>query len=131
MGVEGMSFHDNVRNIVISAGMYITDAETFVGSIKKVRASSNDNYFTFKRNNRDILVKSLEQKMSGSAADKIAMFYLNLQETPYDVVLIVADNTMVAMFDPLIDFFQKRQMELDNVKIMTISDFEKFVTKTI
>ncbi len=126
-----MSFHDNVRNIVLNAGMYIKDAKSFRGSIKKVRASSNDNYFTFKRNSRDILVKSLEQKMSGSAADKIAMFYLNLQDTPYDVVLIVADNTMVEMFNPLIDFFQKRQMELDNVKIMTILDFEKFVTKTV
>ena len=126
-----MNFHQKIQNIVVDAGMYIEPASSFNGAIKKVRASLKDHYFIFTRNNRKILVKTLEQKISGSTADKIAMFYLNLQESPYDVVLIVADTTMVEMFKPLVSFFQRRQMELDNVKIMPINDFENFTNKTV
>ncbi len=124
-----MSFHDEVEAVVESAGMTITDATSFKGAIKPVRASRNDHYFTFRRDGRNILVKSLEQKHSGSAADKIAMFYLNLQETPYEVVFVVADTTTQTMFEPLIRFFRERRMTLDNVQVMSLNNFSEFISR--
>ncbi len=124
-----MNFHKQIENIVIQAGISIKDAKTFIGAIKKVRASRKDHYFTFHRDGKEILVKSLEQKHSGSAADKIAMFFLNLQDTPYDVVFVVADTTTQNMFKPLIQFFKNRSMHLDNVKVMSIIDFEIFMKR--
>jgi hypothetical protein len=124
-----MTFHEQVENIITEAGMYIEDAEPFEGAIKKVRASRKDHYFTFRRDGRQILVKSLEQKKSGSAADKIAMFYLNLQETPYDIVFVVADTTTQDMFKPLIRFFRDRRMTLDRVQVMSLDDFSNFIRR--
>jgi len=124
-----MNFHDNVEKIVIDVGIIIKDAVKFNGAIKPVRASRKDHYFNFHRDGREILVKSLEQKHSGSASDKIAMFYVNLQETPYDTVLVVADTTMQEMFKPLIKFYRDRQMVLDKVQVMSIKDFKIFMNR--
>ena len=122
-----MNFHETIRNYLKEEGLVIYEANRFMGAIKEVRAKMRDNYYVFKLNGSEILVKSLEQKSSGSAADKIAMFYLNLQESPYDEVLIVADTTTVDMFEPLLSFFKKRQLRLDKVKVMSFDDFKKFV----
>ncbi len=124
-----MNFHEEVQRIITSAGMAIEEASRFEGAIKTVRASKKDHYFTFRRDGREILVKSLEQKVSGSAADKIAMFYLNLQVTPYDTVFVVADDTMQTMFNPLIAFFRERRMTLDNVQVMTIENFREYIQR--
>ena len=124
-----MTFHEQVEQIIVDAGIIIEDAIQFNGAIKKVRANRSDHYFTFKRDGRKILVKSLEQKKSGSAADKIAMFYLNLQESPYDIIFIVADTTTVSKFDPLIRFFRDRRMTLDNVQVMSLNNFTEFINR--
>ncbi len=124
-----MNFYEQVEKVVEDAGIIIEDAEKFNGAIKPVRANRNDNYFKFRRDGRELLVKSLAQKTSGSAADKIAMFYLNLQESPYDVVFVVADTTTVKMFEPLVKFFRDRRMTLDNVQIMSINDFQNFIAR--
>ncbi len=122
-----MNFHNKVENLVTEAGLTLYDSESFVGAIKNIRASRKDHYFYFKKNNKTILVKSLEQKVSGSAADKIAMFYLNLQEAPYNTVLVVADDTTVDMFKPLINFFRKRKIPMEKVQVMSIRDFDKYI----
>jgi len=124
-----MNFHQQVENIIQSAGIIVEDAQSFNGAIKSVQARRNQHYFKFRRDGREILVKSLEQKTPGSTADKIAMFYLNLQESIYDLVIIVADTTTVDAFEPLIRFFRNRRMTLDNVQVMNLEQFQEFINR--
>ncbi len=129
-GSGRMNFREEAEQIIINAGYTVLNVEPFDGAIKHIRASRGaDNFFKFRRDGEEFIVKTLGQKVSGSAGDKIAMFYLNLQEAPCNTVLIVAQTDMVNTFNPLIEFFRTRQITLDHVKVMTLDQLELFVTR--
>jgi hypothetical protein len=129
-GMTGDDFFELVKQIVIDAGMIVQDRiAPFNGAIKQIKKPKH--FATYTRDGQHVLIKTIHQSVSGSASDKVVAFYVNMAEAPFDKVIIVLNDRLNDSFAPYLQYFQRRHWTLDDVLVMNVEQFRRYINNTI
>ena len=124
----GEAFFNEVKEAIRAEGLVVEEVTTgFMGAVKEIKKPKF--FATYTRDGQRVLIKTMHQHVSGSTADKIVAFYINMSEAPFDRVLIVVNNTFVRAFEPYLEFFEKREWTLDKVQVIAKDELISYLRR--